>query len=453
MEAKKLKIVELPYNFNLRPYQIEKFDAFFKKGIKRHIWINPRRTGKDITSLNLLVIAALRKKAAYLYLLPELNQARRVIWTGIDANSGMSYLDFIPSQVIKGKPHKTHMYIELINGSIIFFGGAENYDAYMGMGAAGIILSEYAIQTPFAWNYLSPMLRQNNGWAIFPYTPRGRNHGYDLYQLNKNNPEWYTQLLTAHNTFDNNGERVITDKMIQAERDSGMPEELIQQEYYCSFDAALVGAYYGQYIEKAEYEDRICNFAIDTTIPVYTYWDIGVGDSTAIWFMQKKGQKMYLIYYYENQGKGIDFYASVLHQIAQQLSIKYIQHVGPFDLNIKEFGTGLTRIEQAKKYGIHFQLAPTKKNGASGQMISLMDGIEAVRATFKDLIFHQDNCIDGLNALRSYRKKYDHKRKVYSDNPNHDWSSHGSDALRYMCLTQKYGVVTPENWRQGYYEM
>jgi len=406
------KTIQLPYKFIPRDYQIPLM-ACLDKGYKRAICIFHRRAGKDKCLINLVAKEALKRVGTYFYLFPTYAQGRKIIWNGIDG-SGMRFLDHIPKELIKKKLDQ-EMFIELKNGSIIQIIGTDDIDRIVGTNPVGCVFSEYSLQNPKGWELLRPILAENGGWAVFNYTPRGKNHGYDLYQMAKDNPNWFTQVLTVDDT------KAISNEAIEEERASGMDEDLVQQEFYCSFNAAIQGAYYSAQLKKANNEGRITSVPYVETIPVNTVWDLGVGDSTAIWFYQNIGSEIRIIDYYEASGEGLPYYAKVL----QERGYVYGEHYAPHDIEVREMGSGVSRIETAASLGIRFRVT---KN------IPIDDGINAVRTLFTRCWFDKDKCKQGLNCLINYHKEYDEKRKEYKNTAFHDWSSHAADAFRYLAI-------------------
>ncbi len=366
-----------------------------------------------------MTYGAISRVGLYLYMFPELGQARKVIWNGIDKD-GMRFLDHIPRELIRSV-NNTEMSVTLINGSIIQMAGSDRYDNLMGANPVGLILSEYSIQKPEAWRYFSPMLLENGGFAIFPYTPRGQNHGYDLYNRALESPKWYVDTKTVSDTG------VMTEQMIEEERQSGMPEELIQQEYYCSFEAALVGSYYAKELRLAALQDRIRDFDIETGIPCVTAWDIGNSDATSIWIMQPVGRELRLIYYIEDNFQPPEYYASILFNLQYELKIRYAKHWLPHDAfnNIFALG-GRSTVDVMRKHGLQ---------ATQADRASIVEGIASARYLFPRFVFHKTNCQKGIEALKSYRSEYDAKHHTYKKSPVHDWSSHAADAFRYLCTS------------------
>jgi len=294
--------INLPYNFKLREYQIPVWRAFFKEQKRRAVCVWHRRAGKDKTFINILIGAAMERKGNYVYLFPEQRQARRNIWNAIDKN-GVRFLDHFPPSFIEGEPNNTEMLIRFINGSTFQLLGSDNYDSLMGSNPVGVVFSEYALHNPTAWELIKPILNENGGWAIFQGTPRGTNHLYKMYSHGINSDRWFSQFLTIEDTEDAYGNPVVTQEQIDDDRAEGTPEEIIQQEYYCSFTAGNVGSYYGKLLAKARKAGRVKNFDIDPRLPIYTFWDLGISDYTSIWFMQPYKKELRLINYMNVMGK------------------------------------------------------------------------------------------------------------------------------------------------------
>lgn len=420
-------IIKLPHKFMPRDYQKIIWNVFLKGVCKRFITVWHRRAGKDRIWFNIMVMAAMNKVGMYVYTFPTLTQARRVLWEGRDKD-GLRFLDLIPKELIKGNPNNSEMKIELINGSIIRLGGTDQYNSWIGTNPIGVVFSEYAVQNPLAWDLIRPILSENGGWAAFPYTPRGHNHGYEIWKQNKDNEKWFISLLTVDKTFDAQGNRSISKEAIEDERRSGMSDDMIEQEYFCSFEASLKGAYYGRQIKQVYAENRVCDFAINDTFRVNTHWDLGWDDSMSIiltQFNQFTG-KYDVIYYYENREEKISFYFNKLEEIGRELGIVYGVHNMPHDGANHSIQTGMTTIEYAKQLG--YEVTPIKR------IANKQSGIEMCRALLKKCRFHETNCKHLLECLKSYCHKYDEKLDVYSTSPIHNWASHGADS--FMTFAQ-----------------
>ena len=248
--------IHIPYNFTPRSYQVPFLDAMEIENKKRAVLIWHRRTGKDKLCLNFTITEAWLRVGLYAYLFPTYKQGRKVLWNGIDKD-GFPFMNHFPEEIVANS-NDTEMRKILKNGSIFQIFGTDDIDAFMGVNPVGCVFSEYALQIPGAWDYIRPILRENDGWAVFNTTPRGRNHAFKLAEMAKHNKNWFFQVLTANDTKLPNGKPVITEKMVQEERDEGMSEQLIQQEFYCSFDAALDTCFFGNTLARhTETEDGI----------------------------------------------------------------------------------------------------------------------------------------------------------------------------------------------------
>ena len=366
-----------------------------------------------MTSMNWTIYSAFKRPGLYWHLLPTYQQGRKIVWDGI-TKTGRSFLDHWPEELVTGV-NNTEMKLELKNGSIWQVVGTDNVDRLVGANPVGCVFSEYSLQDPRAWDYIRPILAENGGWAVFIYTPRGRNHGYELMQQAKKNDNWFAEELTIDKTGS------IPMSAVDEERAAGMPEELIQQEFFCSFDAALVGSYYGDGMKKAVEEGRITHVPYDPRLPVHTAWDIGMHDATAIWFYQVNNREVWVIDYYEDNGRGLEEYAAIL----REKGYSYGDHIAPHDIAVRELGTGKSRQEVALNFGIRFIMAP---------QIGVQDGISAVRQLLPRIWFDEEKCERGIDALKQYVKEYDEKRGMYREKPKHDWTSHGADAFRYLAV-------------------
>jgi len=408
------QVITLPHNFTPRWYQLNLMKAM-DSGIKRAICIYHRRAGKDITLWNIVIKKAIEKVGVYYYLLPTYAQAKRIIWDGI-SNDGNSFMDFIPEEIIKSK-NGTELKIILVNGSIIQLIGTDNCDAIRGTNPIGCVFSEYAFQNPAAWEVVKPILRINKGWAVFNTTPQGENHAKELLEMAENNDDWFTEVLTIEDT------KVLNKEDIEQERIEGMPEEMIQQEYYCSFGAGMVGSYYADLLNKSRNENRITSVPYEVGIDVHTSWDLGVNDTNAIWFFQIIGKEYRIIDCYENSGEGLGHYLDVL----KQKGYTYGTHYFPHDMAVREYTSGKSREETLRnEYGIsNYIILPRS---------SVEDGINAVRRLLPFCYFDKKKTLNGVKALREYRKEYNEKLKTFKKNPLHNWASNFSDSFRYLAM-------------------
>ncbi len=226
------KEITIPHNFTPRPYQLPFLQAM-ERGVKRAALIWHRRCGKGKTLINFTAARMCERVGAYYHCFPEYNQGRKILWDGRDKD-GFKFTDHFPREILAKPKNNTELKIEIRNGSIWQIIGADNYDSLVGPNPVGIVFDEWAVSDkyPHAWDYFRPILAENGGWAVFIYTPRGRNHGFDLYQNALGNPDWFCQLLTVRDTG------AVTLEAIETERRAGMSDDMIQQEFYCSFLAS-----------------------------------------------------------------------------------------------------------------------------------------------------------------------------------------------------------------------
>jgi hypothetical protein len=300
--------------------------------------------------------------------------------------------------------------------------GAENPDSLRGIYLDGCILDEFAQCDPTVWGeVVRPALSDRFGWAIFIGTPKGQNHFYDIYSnaLESGAKDWYVALYKASET------EIVPRGELEAAKVT-MSDEEYEQEFECSFQAALVGAYYGKYIAQLEKENKITDVPYDPAVPVSTYWDLGIGDTTAIWFIQRVGREYHVIDYLETSGVGLDYYVRKL----KEKEYIYDEHYIPHDGAAKELGTGRTRQETLRALGLKTYIVPRQ---------SVDDGIHAVRLVLPMCWIDKTKCARGLKAMKNYQRKWDAKNKIFMDKPLHDWASNGADAFRQFGLTVRPG--------------
>lgn len=401
-------------SFKARELQKPLIDALLKGNKKRLLAVWPRRFGKDLTAFTATYLYALKKVGLYLYLLPTYRQARLVLFDGITID-GKRIIDSIPTELVSSK-HIQDMKIKLVNGSTIMFAGSDSYDRLMGVNAAGIVFSEYALQDPRAYQYLRPVLTAANGWALFISTPRGKNHLWSMYNVASQSDEWFCSRLTVKDT------QHVSVYDIEREIAMGeMSSDLAQQEYYCSFDMGVENSYYAKYLDRLLLSNQIGDVVWEPSHPVYTAWDIGVRDNTSIVWFQIVGQTIRVIECYEKNKEGLEHYV----QYVLGKPYTYAKHFAPHDMKQMEFGSGQTRWAKAYDLGIKFTVVDN---------IPLMDGIELVRSTLPRCWFNESTTKLLLRALENYRQGFDHKRNVGTGSPVHDQFSHFADAFRYLCV-------------------
>lgn len=401
----------------LRDYQQEVWDKLIHDGIRRSFILMHRRAGKDVFCLQYLIQEAIDVAGNYWYILPQQNQVRRAIWEGI-TRDGVKYLSFIPEQVIE-KISDMEMKVYLKNGSIISFIGGDRYDTLVGAGIRGAVISEYALQRPNLYDLaIEPMLRETKGWVLFNTTPRGNNHAKDMYDFLTKEMNEGKSAYTCKLTVDDTG-GIVTQEDIEEERRRGKPEELIQQEYYCSFAGAIQGAYYADMLNNCPLGD----YPYDERYPVHTMWDLGVSDTMAIWFVQFVDGTIRVIDYYENHTYGLGHYAGIV----LDKKYRYAGHHLPHDGTHRQ----LTVDEKAQSIQNQLMRLGLENIDIVPRTTDVYGDIQAVRGILPLCRFDNKTKI-GYGCLRDYRREYDEKNRCFKETPLHDYTSHGADAFRIL---------------------
>jgi len=431
------KTVQMPNGWNPYPHQ-RRMWKYMNAGRdkfgnlppgKRAVCVDHRRSGKDSSALNFTATESVRVKGVYYHMLPTLAQAKRVIWNGIDRNSRRIIDQAFPKEIVK-TVNKQDYLIETKTGSMWQLGGSDNYDAFMGTNIKGVVFSEWSLCNPRAWDYIRPILRENGGWAIFIYTPRGRNHGLSLFEMAKNNPGWYACMNTVNETVMHNGKPILTAQDIDEERASGMTDEMIQQEFYCSFEAEMPGAYFANDLAKARDEGRICTIEIDPLIPVHTFWDIGIskGNAMCVWMVQAKQREIRLINFIEKEDSDIPWFVNEIREFTKKHRCYLGEHFAPHDIDVRDIITKKTRRQVVSEtLGFNFRAVP--KIGDKNE------AIQAAHSIFPRCWFDKNRCRNGISGLSSYRRQEDKMNPGrFLDKPVHDWASNTADS--YMTLAQ-----------------
>jgi hypothetical protein len=424
-----LSVIRIPNNWRPRDYQLASWQAF-ERGVRRQILIWHRRAGKDEVALNKAAVAAHQRVANYWHCLPEYSQARKAIWEAINPHTGRKRIDEAFPGELRARTDAQTMTIEFKCGSIWRVVGSDNPDSLVGAPPAGIVFSEWAISNPTAWAYLAPILAENNGWAEFITTPRGRNHAKSMYDMALGNPAWFAQILTVDDT------KSISLEAVEEQRleyhslfglDAG--DALIEQEYWCSFEAAVLGSYWGRELAALEKLGQIRGVPVDPEAPVHVAWDLGVGDSTALWFFQMVGREIHIIDFYEANGYAVGHFANVKKDKGYSYGDDFVPHDALqrswTDGDPDDGGKARQRIEVMLDHGLKPKIVP---------LHGIQDGISAVRQTLPRCWFDRERCKDGIERLRQYRADWDDKKKVFRNIPRHDWTSHAADAFRYLAM-------------------
>jgi len=373
-----------------------------------------RRFGKTVFAVMQLLRGAVtvqRPAPRFAYVAPFYRQAKAIVW---------DYLKQFAGGSAGARFHESELRCDLPNGARISLYGADDPDSLRGLYFDGVVLDEFAQMDPRVWGeVIRPALADREGWAIFIGTPMGRNSFWKLYEQAKTAAGWRAALFRASATG------VIPEAELAAAQ-AAMSEAEYAQEFECSFDAAIRGAYYAAEMAAAEAGGRIGRVPYEPRIPVHTAWDLGIGDATAIWFYQAAGNEERIIDYYEASGVGLDHYAREL----QRRGYVYGTHILPHDARVQELGSGKTRVETLTGLGFRPRVLDSHK---------LEDGIAAARLLLPRCWFDAEKCARGLEALRHYRTEWDARRQTFRDRPLHDWASHAADAFRYLAMGMREG--------------
>lgn len=427
--------VRLPNRWQPRDYQLPVWRYLENGGVRADCTWH-RRAGKDDVALNWAAVASFQRIGTYWHMLPEAAQARKAIWDAINPHTGRRRIDEAFPHALRATTREQDMFIRFINGSTWQVVGSDNYDSLVGSPPIGVVFSEWSLAKPNSWGYLRPILAENGGWALFIWTPRGRNHATRAFEARELQEHWFTQRLPATQTS------VFTPDQLARERqeligEEGSEEEgdaRYRQEYLVDFNAAVPGSYFGRQITYAQEEGRIGRFPYDSSLPVLTAWDIGIDDYTAIWFMQENGAEVRAIEYFEASGEGADsivrqvmpelgdreHLAEQLEAIRREIAYRYGTHFLPHDVMVREWGAGgRTRLQTLQGLGV--------KPIRVGAQMDPADRINAARRLFPFMRFDAERCAVGLDRLRNYRKRWNKSLMVYTG-PLHDENSHGADA-------------------------
>ena len=389
------------------------FEAFHARRERFACIVAHRRAGKTVACLHDLQRGAVdceRPRPRFAYLSPFLRQSKQVAWDHLRAAMASS-------RAVGSRVNETELRVDYRNGGQVRLYGADNPDALRGIYLDGVVLDEYADMDPRVWSeVIRPALTDRAGWAVFIGTPRGRNAFFEQWRRAQSEPNWFSLMLKASETG-----LIPAEELALARAE--LSESQYAQEFECSFDAAVVGAYYGALMRQAEADGRVAGVPHDPAAPVWTAWDLGIRDATAIWFAQMIGREVRIIDHYEAAGVDLGHYVREL----SNRPYAYAGHIVPHDAQAKELGTGKSRLEVLAALGL--------KNITLAPMHRIEDGINAVRVFLPRCWFDARKCARGLDALRLYRAEHDDKLGVLRPRPVHDWCSHSADAFRYLALT------------------
>jgi hypothetical protein len=390
----------------------DEFKGFHERKERWSAMVAHRRAGKTVAHINELLRGALqceKSNPRFAYLAPLYKQAKDVAWQYLkDA--------IAPLREHGATANESELRVDLPNGGRVRLYGADNPDSLRGIYLDGAVLDEFADMNPTIWTeVLLPALTDRQGWAAFIGTPKGRNTFYDICENAKNDDNWYYGELKISDT------KLISDEELDVLRKS-MTQDQYDQEFECSFQAAITGSYYGQLMKQAEDDNRITKVPYDPVVSVQTAWDLGIGDATSIWFFQQVGMEIRCIDFYESSGQGLDHYVKILRE---KPYLYTDEQIFPHDAKAKELGTGKSREEVLNSLGVRCRILPAQ---------SVDDGINAVRNILPRIWFDEEKCARGIEALRQYRKEWDDKLQVFKNRPLHDWCSHPCDAMRYLAM-------------------
>ena len=397
------QVIEIPY------LPREQVRAYHDRAERYACIVAHRRFGKTVAAVNDLIRDCLtiqRDSVRVAYIAPFYRQAKAIAW---------DYAKEFTAPIPGIEVNESELRIDFPNGARLRLFGADNYDAMRGLYFDAVVLDEPADFPVSAWpTVIRPALADRKGKATFIGTPKGKNEFWETYNRARKQPDWFCAMFKASETG-------IIDQEELDEALAVMGEDRYLQEFECSFEAAIQGSYYGDEMRRAQDEGRITRVSYEPNLPVVTAWDLGIGDSTAIWFAQFHGTEKRIIDYYESSGVGLDHYVKVL----EGKGFVYGQHILPHDVQVKELGTGKSRFETLIALGIRdIHIAPK---------LRVDDGIQAVRSFLRTTWIDEEKCERGIEALRQYRRDFDEKGKTFRGRPMHDWTSHGADAMRYLA--------------------
>ena len=376
-----------------------------------------RRMGKTVAALNQLIKSSLengQQSPRYAYIAPTYSQAKRVAW------------DYLTHFVrpLHAEANIAELRVDFLGRRIQLY-GSDNPDSLRGQYFDGVVLDEIGDQNPKIWNeIIRPSLADRKGYCLFIGTPKGNNYFKDLFDRADKEEGWAALEFKASET------KLIDEEELQSARKE-MGDDKFNQEFECSFNAAVEGSYYGKIIGELEEKNRMCEITRDDLCQTYVAWDLGMGDSTALWVAQNAGQEVRLMDYVENHGQGLDWYVNWLKDNKWETAEQLLPH----DVAVRELGTGKSRLEVLRESGLNVKVLPR---------LSVDDGIQSVRRLLPRCWFNIPQVKQGLDCLRNYRREHDEKRNVFFDKPLHDWASHGSDSFRYLAL----GMEQTNTWSQ-----
>lgn len=409
--------IELPHEWEPRPHQMGLWN-YMAGGGKRAVVVWHRRAGKDSTAVNVTAASMMARVGTYWHMLPEAKQGRKVIWDAIDKQGRRVIDQAFPHELRTGE-RNDEMQLQLVNGSIWQVVGSDNYNSLVGANPVGVVMSEYSIANPAAWDFIRPILAENGGWVIFIFTPRGKNHAYKLFQMAENNPEWFAELLTVEDTM------IIPPELIERERAEGMDEDLLAQEYFCSWEGSQQGAIFGEQLRRARGEGRVRSVPYVRSAAVNTFWDIGHGDNAVVLCHQHIEGRHRWINAHGKPGEDLSYFVRWLRDTGYLLGRHFLPHDAKnVTMAAKSNPLGSNIYEQLVNLGISpsdIEVVPRTPDKWAA--------VSAARLKFDTCEFDSEKAEPLLNGLAAYRKEWDEKRQCFSERPYHDWASDWADAF------------------------
>ena len=425
-------LLELPaYGWTPRKHQRALW-RYLERGGRRGVAVWHRRAGKDDVALHWAAVSMVQRIGNYWHMLPEAAQARKAIWQAVNPHTGKRRIDEAFPHELRANTNEQEMFIRFVNGSTWQVVGSDNYNSLVGAAPVGIVFSEWALANPTSWAFMRPILLENGGWALFITTPRGRNHASAFYEGAKADASWYAERLTVQDTGLFAPDQ-LAQELKEYIRDYGEDDgrARYEQEYECSFDAAIQGSYFGKLMQAAEDQGRIGVVPHDPRYPVTTAWDLGVSNATVIWFVQQVGSDVRVIDSLAGTGEGVDYYAREV----KAKPYTYKLHLLPHDVDHRSWGAvgAETRLSALRKLGV----APIRVLPAD----NVEEGIAALRLLLPRCRFNKATTVRVVEALQQYRRRWDEANKVYQTKPLHDWSSDFVDPGRYLAMGLREDVI------------
>ena len=445
----------------LRPLQRELYRAMRRW----NVWVCHRRFGKTLLCLCILIKKAfdcVLPAPRYAYIAPLYRQAKSIAW---------DYCKRFAAQIPGAQTNEAELRLDLPGNRRIQLLGADNPDSIRGIYLDGVVLDEYALMRPRAWSQvIRPALSDRAGWAVKIGTVYGRNHFYTDYDeaqqlMCDGDPDYQAALYRASETGVLSDMELASARMTMRDKRGTVAGDAdYLQEYECEWDAPIHGAVYGDELAWLKQAHRIGDFPWQLRLPVQTWWDFGWSDQTAIWYGQEHSQGITLIDYAEGSHVSLTKWVRLVREQPyvydhSQLGLtrdRYERHYAPHDLDQTEYGYGKTRYTIASETtthedgvvipGLHFTVVPRGP---------LEDGIEATRKLLRRVWINERPCQQGLDALRSYEYKWDDTKQTYGKVPEHNWASHGADALRTGAVGLLPSITPPKpevpggSWEQA----